>query len=1195
MSRQHTAAAAGAGGESAAVTLHRVRFLDWQPSPITAIAFAPLPPHLQHTSLRPVLAIARQNGNIELCQWNDSDAASTKNAAPRPWLVDSVIVNPYPANVQALCFVLSPASQQHQTLRLFSISGGALITEHALTPSIAAIYHRHAKQHPSSSSSSSNPFAPPKPSTTTTSADPRFLTVSRSLPSHAGTIWSISASPLGTKLAIGCEDGRVRLIDIAQGRFQHLDQSSPLARRRRPDGTFRGVAHALDRAKGRIMCLAWGPPQRSNIGTQLTNGNKKKQGSASDSSSSDDSDDDDDDDEEDSGEVSGWTESFLLGGTSSSHAVLWEVSSGQTLARLQTPTARTHSHIDGPTVVWSCAVLPDGTTVLGDSTGRVTFYDGRTRVPIPGAAFASHGQNADVLALCVGPDGKTVYSGGVDQRVAEYTLVHTSALGGGNGNGAVGYRGGKWVQSGLRRLHAHDIRALAIEPAFDMMRVARARHDALARQGDRTAPLVGADDVLPPRLPILASGGLDFHLVLTPAAPPTSPQARDGSGRTVASAHSDDGSDEEQEQDDALSSAMLRSPNKRRLKGTQRIQGRTADGLDADRIAETTRVYNPISTTTLVNFADTTQRRVPFVPLNSLGAGGGGGLGGSLGSALAGGTVAAVLKQKRWIVLRRERSIAVWALTGSSAQDDEEEAEDLLNGGITDDEHKWTKLLDLQPRLRSQIVTAAMDPTGRFLAVSDLFETKLFAFTQEEGGSAGLLLPAKVASLGKAFEGMDAAPAASALSFNPAGDALILCTHRAAWIHVVRIEQDGDEDAVKCMKVKSFAQHRSRPTWLDGAGAGVPRAMVGRKGSVLAMNGHLGGMDTDTAENSSVDGDGEEVNGGGGHASVANGTSVPAQAAILPLRDQFVTILHASVSLDGRFLATLDDSKRVHVFSLATLSHVRVMPSLAERPSALLWRSFGEGLLWLVALLPSGVVSAWEVEGGAGVGASVSSSSSSLQQDVRRWSKGVSAALVPVLSSIKDPAVGLLWLPPRRQLQDSSTTKKKGKKDSARQAETMLVWGPNWLCTVVERDGGRRGRGGAGGDVEIAEVPNGNGTGPTTTNGHRRRRKRDSSPSKKAAAAADPSSAASTTAGSTTGTGAGSSGNSKSEAKEDAGRFEVRLNFRYASILLVDAVYGRAGEEGEVGGPELVVVERPFFDLVSYMAPAYNRGARYGS
>ncbi|KAK0552533.1 U3 small nucleolar RNA-associated protein [Tilletia horrida] len=1162
------------------LVLHRVRFLDWQPSPITAIAFAPLPPHLHASTVRPILAIARQNGNIELCQWNhtESERGSGRRLhapVPRPWLVDSVIVNPSPANVQSLCFVLGSVESNPNTLRLFSISGGALLTEHALPPSIAAIYHRHAKSSPYSSSTARNPFTSTTSaaSSTSRSSDPRFLTASRSLPSHAGTIWSISPSPLGTKLALGCEDGRVRLIDIAQGRFQHLDQSSPLARRRRPDGTFRGIAPTLDRAKGRLTCLAWGPPQRTASFQQVRKGVREAGATDSDSSS----DDDDGDEDEDSGEVSGWTESFLVGGTSSSHAVLWDVTTGQTLARLQTPTARSRSRLDGPEIVWSCAVLPDGTIVLGDSSGRVTFYDGKTRVPIPGASFASHGQNADVLALCVGPDGKTLYSGSVDQRVAEYTLINTSALAN-SGSAASAApsltRTGKWVQTGLKRLHAHDIRALAIEPAFDMMHATKARHDALARQGDRTAPLVNRDELLPPRLPILASGGLDFHLVLTPAAPPTSLQARDENGRNAS------GSDEQE--DDAAH--LSRSPSKRHIKGSHRSQGRAADGLDSTRIAETAHAVNPISTTTLVNFADTTQRRVPFVPHNSLGAG----AQGSLGSLLAGGSVAAVLKRKRWLLLRRERSIAIWRLGTSGGEAALEEDEIMGGVSVGDgnvsgmDRQNWTKLLDLQPKLRSQIVAAAIDPTGRFLAISDLFETKLFSLGVDAGeddeGSDDdqLLVPAKVATFSKAFDGLASAPSSSALAFSPSGNTLVLCTHRGAWVHVVTIQSRGAEEQTRCAVVKSFAQHRSRPTWLDAERAIPSRAIAGRK--VSAMNG------LDTADNSSVDEHAESFPNGGS----PNGRIT---ATIAPLRDQFVNVLHATISDDGCFLATLDDSRRAHIFSLEKLSHVRVMPSLPERPASLTWRTFGEASnrrRWLVALLPGGEVTAWDVAEGPVPEA--------LQEETSRWSRSISSALVPVLSSIKDPAVGMLWLPSRGssshadQTQNpSQSSSKRRKKRGKKPTDNILVWGPNWLCTVASRRGGASKQpqkhlmNGGGDDVEMedASVPNGTASTP---NGSQLKRRRRGSHSR-----AD-------------GLPASDKANGGSHGSSSAGDdFETRLNFRYASLLLVDTVYPVEGdeakeeEEADQGQVELVVVERPFFDLVPHMAPAYNRGAKYGS
>ncbi|KAE8221384.1 hypothetical protein CF319_g5244 [Tilletia indica] len=206
-------------------------------------------------------------------------------------------------------------------------------------------------------------------------------------------------------------------------------------------------------SKRKNLCLAWGPPRRSNVGGNQVSVNKQK------GTQSDSSDDDSDADEDDSGEVAGWTESFLLGGTSASHAVLWEVSTGQTLARLQTPTARTRSHIDGSTVVWSCAVLPDGTTVLGDSTGRVTFYEGRTRVPIPGAAFACHGQVVPTAAAASSKSEEVKEDANrfevrLTFRYASILLIGTVELAvvdqdsGGGGGGGGGGRGRRWTGVG---------------------------------------------------------------------------------------------------------------------------------------------------------------------------------------------------------------------------------------------------------------------------------------------------------------------------------------------------------------------------------------------------------------------------------------------------------------------------------------------------------------------------------------------------------------------------------------------------------------------------------------------------------------------------------------------------------------------------------------------------------------------------
>lgn len=67
--------------------LHRVRFVDWSPSSITALAFSPTAPaaggaaHQAHAP-RCVLAIGRENGNIDLCTWCEDAAAESTSGAP---------------------------------------------------------------------------------------------------------------------------------------------------------------------------------------------------------------------------------------------------------------------------------------------------------------------------------------------------------------------------------------------------------------------------------------------------------------------------------------------------------------------------------------------------------------------------------------------------------------------------------------------------------------------------------------------------------------------------------------------------------------------------------------------------------------------------------------------------------------------------------------------------------------------------------------------------------------------------------------------------------------------------------------------------------------------------------------------------------------------------------------------------------
>lgn len=113
--------------------------------------------------------------------------------------------------------------------------------------------------------------------------------------------------------------------------------------------------------------------------------------------------------------------------------------------------------------------------------------------------FTAHG--ADVLCLAIGPDGSTVFTSGVDQKIVQFTYVPSSPEA---SSSTLGPSPGKWIQSASRRVHSHDVRSLAMWPPYVPIPALHARKPSSA------SPYVA---------PILVSGGLDMSIVLIPALP----------------------------------------------------------------------------------------------------------------------------------------------------------------------------------------------------------------------------------------------------------------------------------------------------------------------------------------------------------------------------------------------------------------------------------------------------------------------------------------------------------------------------------------------------------------------------------------------------------------------------------------------------------------------------------------------------
>lgn len=149
--------------------VHRVRFFDYMPSGIRAMAF-------NRRTER--LAVAREQGSLDVFNFSDN------------YYQEKLIPGRDGRTVEALCWVGS---------RLFSAGLDGLLTEYDLE-----------------------------------NLRPKYT-----VDAYGGPIWSISSNVQGTLLAVGCEDGTVKIFEILADRIQ--------------------FQRNLDRQKGRIISVCWHP------------------------------------------------------------------------------------------------------------------------------------------------------------------------------------------------------------------------------------------------------------------------------------------------------------------------------------------------------------------------------------------------------------------------------------------------------------------------------------------------------------------------------------------------------------------------------------------------------------------------------------------------------------------------------------------------------------------------------------------------------------------------------------------------------------------------------------------------------------------------------------------------------------------------------------------------------------------------
>lgn len=283
-------------------------------------------------------------------------------------------------------------------------------------------------------------------------------------------------------------------------------------------------------------------------------------------------------------------------------------------------------------------------------------------------SFTAHG--ADVLCLTIGTvrrpllqlfvsllvytitqDGTSVFTSGVDQKVCLFSHVEFSKSGTSSASSKLaGGSTARWIQATSKRMHSHDVRALAVWPPYTpaVLPLSSQRHSG-KQTHSRTTPAFYAG-----LAPILASGGLDATLVLAPCA-----SARDAAAASLNR--------------DSRTGCLL---------------------------------TNPLAKGGACTFEDSYYRQVAYAP-----------------------PVCCVAKKARLLACVREGGVVgVWRVRGRPARPlpmEGGEEESGIDVGESEGEG-FEKVLEMELDTTTNICAAALSDDGRWLAVADMYETKLF-------------------------------------------------------------------------------------------------------------------------------------------------------------------------------------------------------------------------------------------------------------------------------------------------------------------------------------------------------------------------------------------------------------------------------------------------------------------------------------
>lgn len=279
----------------------------------------------------------------------------------------------------------------------------------------------------------------------------------------------------------------------------------------------------------------------------------------------------------------------------------------------------------------------------------------------------------------------------------------------------------------------------------------------------------------------------------------------------------------------------------------------------------------------------------------------------------------------RLLACRRARSVSIWRV-GKSSGSSKDSSEPTSNAfGGTDSgsnnaffEDDWTKMLDIELKLQTNLIASAISADGAWLAVSDLFETKLFRLSQKNGELHAKRVRDFSSSLSLAMS--DSFGTGSGCLEFVGSDQLVLATAFGSTVVIVELPPTKDASCT----VKATFDARSK---------------VPIKHLPSMRNGRV--PDNDSDSDSDSDTDDEMVD-----------------AVDVDEAEEATSVTCMTVSSDSKWLALATLRRKVVIYDLARLALHAVLPRTRTPPTALAFATSH----WLVSAFPDNSLEVFDLE-----------------------------------------------------------------------------------------------------------------------------------------------------------------------------------------------------------------------------------------